>query len=184
MTHPQRTPGDTKGLHGPRGRKHRAPSHPVPVSRRGKGAVPDESGRGLLMRHLRDAASDEITRAAFGRSAVRRVNNLPGGLLLPTQWGRGPLGEQLRQRFMNHKEHVLLNIRNNVKSLARRQYADDALAQARYENALLWEKFGELFHAAPELLEHPAASEPPKAESATVIDLASKTVIQPSEVST
>ena len=31
----------------------------LPVSRRGKGAVPDESGRGLLKRHLRVAESDE-----------------------------------------------------------------------------------------------------------------------------
>ena len=82
----------------------------------------------------------------------------------------------------NRKDQILAIIKANVKALAARQYHENALAQQRYENALLWEKFGELFHAAPELLEHPAASEPPKGESATVIDLASKTVIQPSEV--
>jgi hypothetical protein len=39
----------------------------VAVSRTGKGAIPDESARGLLKRHLRVAETDEITRSGTGR---------------------------------------------------------------------------------------------------------------------
>ena len=65
----------------------------LPVSRKGKGAIPDESGRGLLKQHLRDAANDRNTRAGSGcwpKGGENRPVEVPPIL---TVWGRGPLGE-------------------------------------------------------------------------------------------